>query len=373
MACPRDKFSSYLAATTCLACAAGKSASTPGSTSASMCNVTISELNQGGDQIFNQGGDQIWRVDFQRILPALVLAAAALCILACIASVRRYRAWARCAGRCQDKGDVEMRAIEHGSASLLHSAEVNEDFPVEIEMHEIAPGRAAEDVIPEGDAGGGVGGVEGGGRGNGGGGLNDEKSKAAALVAAGTASSDIEEQQAASVSASSRMAAGVAGAAARAIDVILRPTDALMRAFDDGEAEHPVSEAVGAPGAPESGDIRASSSFLEVGAAGRKAHGDGGMAASAAGAASGAGVQQSAERKQTDKLAVEAEAAAPPSLCIAVSGGERQSGGRRAAAAAASAALDVVLRPTSVLMRAFEDAPPRVHEENREGIEEEFG
>ena len=214
-----------------------------------MCNLTISELNQDGDAI--------WRVDLQLILPALILAAAALCFLACIASVQRFRAWAaaaRGAGGCKGNGDVEMRAIEDGSASLLRRAEANEDVHAEIEMHDVARGRAAEDVIPEGDAGGGVGeGDEGGGGGaaasNGGVRLNCDESRAAAFVAAGAAPLVNEEQQSArSVSASSRMAAGVAGAAARAIDVMLRPTDALMRAFDDDE--NPVDEDDGAGGAP---------------------------------------------------------------------------------------------------------------------------
>lgn len=85
-------------------------------------------------------------------------------------------------------------------------------------------------------------------------------------------------------------------------------------------------------------------------------------------------MQPSAERQQTaDKLADEAEAAAPSSLHMAAGGGEWQGGGRRAAAAAASAALDVVLRPTDVLMRAFEDAPQRVHKKNRQGTEDEYG
>jgi DNA-binding beta-propeller fold protein YncE len=230
-ACPRSKYSSYLAATTCLACAAGKMAAKTGSTSASMCSLTLSDLEGGGGggeqlaakdaeiaalkvQLSGQtaggvgaggggaggagagggtseqlaakdaeiaalkaqlsgraeggagaGGGAARSVHIDIILPALILAAAVFGILAgcvvCprqIASVLRAAASAMRAGERDSAGDMQMRSIESGTASLLHRAEATVDVPAEMAIHEVSRVSVGVNVIPEGDAVGGRGG-----------------------------------------------------------------------------------------------------------------------------------------------------------------------------------------------------------------------
>jgi hypothetical protein len=102
------------------------------------------------------------------ILPALILAAAVLGILAgcvvCprhIASVLRAAASALRAGERDSAGEMEMRSIESGTASLLHRAEAPVDVPAEMAMREVSRLSVAINVIPEGrTVGGGGGGLD---------------------------------------------------------------------------------------------------------------------------------------------------------------------------------------------------------------------
>ena len=114
------------------------------------------------------GGGAVRSVYLDLILPALILAAAVLGILAgCVvyprhsASVLRAAASALRAGERDNASDMEMRSIEGGTASLLHRVDAQVDVPAEMAMREVSHVSVAINVIPEGDTvGGGGGGLD---------------------------------------------------------------------------------------------------------------------------------------------------------------------------------------------------------------------
>jgi len=78
-----------------------------------------------------------------------------------IASVLRAAASALRSGERDSAGEMEMRSIESGTASLLHRAEATVDVSAEMAMREVSRVSVAINVIPEGDTvGGGGGGLD---------------------------------------------------------------------------------------------------------------------------------------------------------------------------------------------------------------------